>query len=155
MMGVLGNVFRAVTSGVRRAVSAVARFARVAGKWLAKAARMVAAKVKVWARLAAAKIRAVAARMRGAFSNRSPRSGSPSASGAPARAPQRAPQRSSGSSRGTSSGTVCPSGHRVSAQQVPCGGCGGHERFECRMRMGIKSCGWSTVIPPMTRECND
>ena len=153
-MQVLGNVCRAVAAGVKRGATATARLAKVAGKWLAKVARKVAAQAKVWAKVAVAKIRAVAAHMRDTRASSAPqpppmRSRSMAMSGGGSRGAERP---SGGSSRG-SGGMVCPNGHRVSAQTVPCR-CGGHSRYRCKMRIGVVGCGWSAVIPPMARGCD-
>lgn len=161
MMGVLGTAFRAVASGVhraasavaagvRRAATAVARFVKVAGRWLAKAARKVAARVKVWAKAAAVKVRAVAAHLRDTSASRPAQSRSMGSS--PSRSPSRAPERASSGLR-RPGWMVCPNGHRVSGEQIACE-CGGHLFYQCRMRLGARTCGWSAMVPGRSEDCN-
>ena len=151
-MQVLGNISRAVAACVKRAATATARLAKVAGKWLAKVARKVAAQAKVWTRLAVAKIRAVAAHMRDTSSSQA-QVGGRSMAMSGAQGGTRGTERPPGGSSRQSGGMVCPNGHRVAAQQVPCR-CGGHSRYRCRMRIGVVGCGWSAVIPPMAKDCD-
>ena len=167
-MGVLGNVFRAVASGVqraasaaasgvRRAASAAAKFAKVASRWAAKTARKGVTLARVWAKAAVVKVRAAAAHLQAWRASSAPRQ-APMRSSRPmamsgARGGSQASERPSGGSSRQSGGMVCPNGHRVSPQTVPCR-CGGHSQFSCNMRMGIRACGWKAVIPPMGKDCD-
>jgi hypothetical protein len=50
---------------------------------------------------------------------------------------------------------ICDRGHFVvSSVLVPCN-CGGHDRYQCRMRCGSKPCGWSVLVPAISDACGD
>lgn len=48
---------------------------------------------------------------------------------------------------------LCERSHRVTSREdIPCG-CGGHQLWVCKMRVGNKSCGWQWLFPALARGC--